>query len=258
MPSFFVVLVETEFEESIGFVARAMKNFGLKQLRLVNSIAETSSVARSRAGHAQDIMDNIEMHSSLIHAVKDADVTIGTTAQVSHSTCTLLRRPISPRQLSDVLYHTEGNVALVFGREGTGLTNEELGICDVVVTIPASSEYGTMNLSHAAAILMYEIFQTSRIDSETELLASQATKQKILDLMSELAISSGIKEYKVGIAVKALRNILGRSAVRGREASVLAGTLRKIAETKIDTPNIETNQARINKKITVEQSEEHS
>lgn len=256
MMTVFVVLVESEFEESIGFVARAMKNFGLDDLRLVNPKAELSSVGRSRAGHAQEVLDNLTICNSLIDAVKDADLTVGTTAQVSNATYTLLRRPMTPRELSDRLANSNGRVALVFGREGTGLNNSELGICDIIVTIPASAKYPTMNLSHAAAIVMYEIFHTLGTAPNTETLASQPVKQKILDLLSELAASTDMKEYKVGIAVKAFRNILSRSAIRRREASVLAGTLRKIAETRSATRSMEMKPNRTHRsKITVGQSE---
>jgi TrmH family RNA methyltransferase len=249
MPEFTVVLVEPEFEESIGFVARAMKNFGLKTLRIVKPIAKLSVAGRMRAGHAQNILDSMTIHSSLTSALNEADLSVGTTAQTSHSTFTLLRRPISPRELGEVLHNTTGTVAILLGREGTGLSNNELGLCDLIVTIPAASQYQTMNLSHAAAIVFYELFQSRNDDGWKEVLADEATKRQILQFMSELAFSARLKEYKIGIATKALRNVMGRSAIRQREASVLAGLFRKISEMK--TPNLAGSSRRKARPVSV-------
>lgn len=226
-----VILVEPEFEESIGFVARSMKNFGLRQLKVVNPIAKLSDYGRMRAGHAQEILDNISSHSSLKDALDETDLSVGTTAQISHFSANLLRRPVTPKELATVVRSTEGKITLVFGREGTGLNNIELGICDVTMTIPTSEKYRTLNISHAAAIVFYELFQ-AREEWIGEAMANEPTKQKILQLCSQLAFSAGLKEHKVGIALKTLRNIMGRSAIRRREASVLAGLLRRISEHK--------------------------
>ena len=229
MPEYSVVLVEPAFEESIGFVARSMKNFGLHELRLVNPVAMLSANGRMRAGHAQEVLDTVTVHESLSQALDRADLTVGTTARAALSSTSLLRTSVTPKELAQVVSDAEGRIALVFGREGTGLSNGELGLCDVVMTIPSAKEYLTLNLSHAAAIVFYELFQVNDT-KPSQVLADEATKQKILHTLSASAYSVGIKEYKVGIAVRTLRNIMGRSGIRGREASVLAGVLRKISE----------------------------
>lgn len=229
MPEYFVVLVEPTFEESIGFVARSMKNFGLRELRLVNPVAMLSAEGRMRAGHAQEVLDTMTVHESLSQALDGADITVGTTARAAVSSASLLRNPIAPKDLAQVVSAAAGKVGLVFGREGTGLNDGELGRCDVVMTIPSAKEYLTLNLSHAAAIVFYELFQVNGIEP-SQILANDATKQKILDMLSVSAFSVGIKEYKIGIAVRTLRNVIGRSGIRRREASVLAGVLRQISE----------------------------
>ncbi len=117
----------------------------------------------------------------------------------------------------------------MLGREGTGLSNLELGMCDLTVTIPAASGYPTLNLSHAAAIIFYELF-TSKEDAMSEELASERVKTKILQFFGQSAAFTGLEEYRVGLAVRAFRNVLGRSAIRRREAGLLTGTLRRIFE----------------------------
>jgi tRNA/rRNA methyltransferase len=223
-----VVLVEPAFEESIGFVARAMKNFGLADLHLVNPGTVLTDNGKMRGAHAQDVLAGMTVDKSLEAAVGGVDLSVGTTAQRGFSELNLLRRGISPRQLGAVLAGTSGRVALVFGREGTGLNNTELGLCDVTVSIPASVDYPTLNLSHAAAILFYELHSSSPNNLIDE-LAPEQLKTTILRYASEAATQVGLEDYKIGLALRALRNVLGRSAIRKREASLLAGLLRQIS-----------------------------
>ena len=239
LADFRVVLVEPSFEESIGFVARAMKNFGLSDLHLVNPIAVLGPSGRMRAGHAQDILDSIVGHRSLKEALEGLDLSIGTTAQKSYAHSNLVRKPMTPRELGRVLGNQAGTVGIVFGREGTGLTNVELGQCDATLTIPTVSEYQTLNLSHAAAIVFYELHGSAgglpSGEISTDRLASQEVKKTILRFLSQSATLSGIEEYERGILTRAFRNILGRSAVRHREGSLLVEVIRRISETLAHT-----------------------
>ncbi len=221
-------MVEPCFQESIGFVARAMKNFGLEELHIVNPNVTLGDSGRMRGGHAQEVIDAIQAHRSLQEAIQGVDLSVGTTAQTSLSSANLLRRHVSPKELAEMLEPVEGTIALVFGREGTGLTNLELGMCDITMTIPAALEYPTLNLSHAAAIIFYELFTVNR-DSFLEQMASEGVKKKILEFFGQSAAFAGNEEYKVGLAARALRNVLGRSAIRRREGNLLAGIMRKIA-----------------------------
>ena len=225
-----VVLVEPGFEESIGFVARAMKNFGLSYLHLVNPKAALGPSGRSRAGHAQDVLDSIVEHASLKEALEGLHLSIGTTAQRSYSASNLVRKPMTPRELARALTNEAGTVGIVFGREGTGLTNLELDQCDATLTIPTVSEYQTLNLSHAAAIVFYEL-QIAAGESSPDGLASEEVKKTILRFLSESAIRSGLEEHERVLLTRAFRNLLGRSAIRHREASLLVAALRRISET---------------------------
>ena len=223
-------MVEPAFEESIGFVARAMKNFGLSDLGLVNPTATLSKNGRMRGGHAQDILSEMKIYSTFEESLEGADLVVGTTDQKALSGLNLLRQCMTPKQLASVLAETTGTVALVFGREGTGLNNRELDHCNAVVTIPTATEYSALNLSHAAAIVFYESFSTSS-NGTSEELAPKEVKTAILRYMLESTTLAGLEDYKTRLTLKALGNVLGRSAVRKREASLLAGALRQIAET---------------------------
>ncbi len=225
-----MILVEPSFEESIGFIARAMKNFGLTNLHIVNPIAVLGPEGRSRGGHAQDVLNSIVQNGSLKEALQGLDLAIGTTAQKSYVPSNLVRKPMTPKEFSTIVKKRTGTVGIVFGREGTGLTNSELDQCDATLTIPAHSDYQTLNLSHAAAIVFYELHNTL-VESSTDGFASEQVKKTILRLLSESAELSGIDEYKRGLLTRAFRNVLGRSALRHREGSLLAEALRRVSET---------------------------
>lgn len=229
MPDFRVVLVEPCFEESMGFVARAMKNFGITALHVVNPVAQLGTDGRSRGGHAQEILDSIILHKSLQDAIEEVDVSVGTTAQRAHSATNLLRTPTTPKEFAELVKGKRGRIALVFGREGTGLNNQELGLCDMTMTIPSAETYPTLNVSHAAAIVFYELFGEG-VSRPNEALASEQVRQTIVDYFSESLTQVGIEEYKVGLASHSLRTVMARSAMRRREGSVLAGAMRHIAE----------------------------
>src|SRR5260370_26007515 len=230
LADFRVILVEPSFEESIGFVARAMKNFGLCNLHRVNPIAILGPEGRSRGGHAQNVLDSIVQHRSLEEALQGLDLVMGATAQKSYVPSNLVRKPMTPKELSTIVKRRSGTVGIVFGREGTGLTNSELSQCDATLTIPASSEYPTLNLSHAAAIVFYELHNTSG-ESASDELASEQVKRTIFRFLSESAALSGMKDHDRALLTSGFRNMLGRSALRHREGSLLVEALRRISET---------------------------
>ncbi len=222
-----VVMVEPEFDETVGFIARAMKNFDLTDLRLVNPVARLEEKAKMRAGHAQEVLENSRKFNSLSEAIADLDLTVGTTAQKARSQYRVLRRPASPKELAEQLKDVHGTVGLVFGREGTGLKNQELELCDLAVTIPSSPTYPTLNLSHAATIIFYELFNPS-MNISTDELAPFTVKAVMMNFLENSALLAGINADERALALRAFKNILGRSAIRVREASLLAGVLRNI------------------------------
>ena len=209
-----------------------MKNFGLSNLHLVNPIAVLGPNGRMRGGHAQEVLDSIVKHGSLDEALEDLNLSIGTTAQQSYASSNLVRKPMTPKELSSMVSRQSGTVGIVFGREGTGLTNVELGLCDATMTIPTCSEYRTLNLSHAAAIVFYELHNTLGESSMDGLAAGQVRKT-ILRFLSESAALSGMDVYHRGLLSRAFRNVLGRSALRYREGSLLVEAMRRISETLI-------------------------
>ena len=150
-----VVLVETSHPGNIGAVARAMKNMGLVQLVLVRPGEFPSEKARARASGADDVLDSARVVGSLAEAIGDCVEVIGASARSRSLTWPVLNSRDCAGQVCGSL--AGGPVALVFGREDNGLSNEELRRCHYHVQIPANPDFSSLNLAMAVQVLTYEI-----------------------------------------------------------------------------------------------------
>ena len=162
MPTIRVVLVEPKNEGNVGAVARAMKNFGVADLVLVKP-CRLGAEARQRAMRGIEIMEAARAVDDLETALRDADLIVGTSGIDTRSEKRFARISLTPRDFAARVAKMDGRVALVFGREDFGLLDEELRRCDLLTTIPASSDYPILNLSHAVTILLYELLAARAI-----------------------------------------------------------------------------------------------
>ena len=223
-----VVLVEPEFESTVGMIARAMKNFDLQELRLVNPVATIGREARMRASHAQEVLDGTRIFMRLRDALAQVDLSVATTAQRTLSIHKISRKPVTPKELAESLARVRGRIALVFGREGTGLNNGEIDLCDLTLTVPASPKYPTLNISHAAAIIFHELY-TSTSTNPRDVLAGAEVKGRILSFLEQASDSMNLPSRNKLLVRRALKSLMGRSSVRAREASLLAGFFRNVS-----------------------------
>jgi len=221
-----VILLEPESEGNIGSVARAMKNFSQDDLWIINPKTPISIQARALAMHGYDVLSSAKITPDLNKALTGIDMVVGTTAVTAKSPTNVARTTATPRDLAIALSSTRGNVALVFGRESSGLTNREIERCDLVVTIPASHIYNVLNLSTAVSIILYEIFQQDKRGNEFP-LATYAARQRLLEQFELLVNLSGTHVHKRKLATRAFRNVTSRSFVSRREVSLLIGVFRK-------------------------------
>jgi len=150
-----IVLVATSHPGNIGAAARAMKNMGLKSLYLVSPKDFPSGVALGRAASALDILDGAQVVEYLEEAVTDCGLVIGTSARSRSIPWPM----VDPEECGEKLVAAcdKNDVALVFGREDRGLSNEELQLCHYHVQIPANEEYSSLNVAAAVMVLCYEI-----------------------------------------------------------------------------------------------------
>jgi len=204
----YVVFVEPESPGNIGFLARTMKNFGLTNLVLINP-CKMENESYYKAMHARDVVSNSETYYSLEEFLKskEIDSAIGTTGNAGGS-YNVARIAVSPEQLADTINYN-GNIALIFGREGNGLSNEEISLCDVIVSIPTHDYYPILNITHAAAIIFYEMFKreksypVDRIES-----ASAAEKESLINCVDEIILKLGYPQHKNRNASLVFRRII--------------------------------------------------
>lgn len=150
-----IVLIETSHSGNIGSAARAMKTMGLKQLRLVKPKQAIDEQAEALSAGAKDVLEQAQLFESFDAAVADCQLVIGTSARLRHLQNTL----IEPRACGELAIQraAQGKVAIVFGRERVGLTNEELLKCHYHLNIPTNPEYGSLNLAMAVQLVSYEV-----------------------------------------------------------------------------------------------------
>jgi TrmH family RNA methyltransferase len=235
-----VVVVEPKTPGNIGTIARAMKNFGLTDLKLVDPPEiDRDSEAYGFAGHArEDVLPNAE--EVTFEEVVENYHTIGTTAITNEDSRRHVRFPYkTPVEVRESLETVETRTALVFGREGKGLNNEELSQLDEVCSIPASSEYPVLNLGQAATVLMYElrsltVEETQLPDVEHE-RAAEADIDRFYDFFGEFLDSVEHRDHKRPKTMRMMRRLLGRAHPTDREIHTLIGIFRR-ANRYLDDP----------------------
>ena len=154
-----IVLIGTTHPGNIGAVARAMKNMCLDRLYLVRPRHYPSAEATDRASGAHDVLSQARVCENLDEALDGCRMVAGASARIRSVKWT----QVTPRQCAETLLQEaeQGEVAMIFGRESSGLSNAELDRCHLLVHIPANEEYSSLNLSQAVQVLAYEIHQGS-------------------------------------------------------------------------------------------------
>ena len=224
----YIVFVECETPGNIGFLARTMANFGLKNLILINPPKLTNE-AYYQATHGKYIVENAKIYKTLdeFYQSQRIDFKVASTGMAGGS-YNLNRIPLRPEELGKSL-NASNKIAILFGREGNGLTNKEIEDSDICVSIPTDPTYPIMNVSHAAAIIFYELFK-NRHDYGVEGLQESTALEKeyLLKDMSDLINSLDIPDHKKKNGLKTFKNIINRAFITGREAHTLKGILRRL------------------------------
>ncbi|MFT4343423.1 MAG: RNA methyltransferase [Candidatus Woesearchaeota archaeon] len=231
-----VILLEPEHEGNVGAVCRAMANFGFYRLIVVNAQCDlTRDAFFQHAKHAQGKV-------SVIHRkrIPSYDLLIGTTAKVSDD-YNVERTPVASRDLAGYIEkyvrsskNTKKRIGLLFGREGNGLSNEELARCDIVSVIDADAIYPTLNLSHAAAIYLYDLH--SVLHPKTVLKSieyvTQDEQKRLIRMMSKIVALHFPAGSKRDVQRTIWRNVLRRAVLSKREAFGMMGLLRRVLAKK--------------------------
>jgi TrmH family RNA methyltransferase len=224
-----VILVDTKTPANIGSVARCMMNMGLSRLVLVNPPRDRQADARRLAAGADDILERARIVSTLRDAVTDQGLVVGATRHRSRR-----RKNIhTPRELAEQVASlaARNNVSIVFGNEVNGLENADLALCHALVSIPSSSAFPSLNLSHAVMIVLYELFLaagTADGPADGPLAPAQDLELFYLHLQRILEDADFIDRAAPERMMHSLRRIFGRALLDPREVRILRGILTAV------------------------------
>lgn len=228
-----IILVEPSHPGNIGGVARAMKNMGLSQLTLVSPEKFPHIDATTRAAGADDVLDAAVVVDSLRSAIIDCSMVLGASARLR----TLSWPQLDPREAGDriVSASQSSRVAVVFGRERTGLTNSELDLCQYLVHIPTNENFSSLNLAAAVQVMAYEIFtheqQMHQQDAtiQDESLASQQDVQRFYEHLEEVLIRIDFLDpAQPRKLMRRLRRLFNRAQTDDVEINILRGILTAV------------------------------
>ncbi len=243
--SFTIVLVRPEHAGNIGSIARIMKNFNFEKLVIYNPIADEKSIksyeAQGFAMHGKEILlsadiieaeDENQYISGFSNYLKKFDLVIATTARGMRNT-NIRRLAIFPEDLTIPVSEKGRNIAILFGRESRGLTNEEISCADIILRIPASNEYSALNLSHACGIILYEVFKKINLidigrGEHPVLLADKEDRNLLYSFVKNLIDKLKIRSHKEENVFLAYKNVFERALMSKKELSLITGLFSKL------------------------------
>ena len=225
-----VVLVGTLYCGNLGQVCRAMANMGLNNLAMAApNLNDDWEMAQKFAVHAQDLLNSRVEFNSLKEAIADCSFVVGTTARGG-----LYRQHVkTPRELAPELLTlaAHGRVALVFGREDKGLTNEEIACCTHLIRIPVDPGYESINLSQAVLLCAYELFVatgTYEAPQEKSDPAVSARKLQLTSMWRDMLLKIGfMKEEKADHMMQGVQRIFSRGVYSDDDVSIMMGVARQ-------------------------------
>lgn len=223
-----ILLVETQAPGNIGSVVRVMKNFGLQNLVLAGCQADFTDETFRMACGADDVLQGCVRFDSLEKALSGFALSIGTSSRNVHWIPTVH----TPSQMAEeiLLLASRQRIALVFGPERTGLTNEHLRYCQRLVTIPTNPAFESMNLSHAVAILAYEIYSRSALHSQgrsLEIAPLRDVEGFFAHLQASLLQIGFLNPISGPRIMGTVRQVFSRARLERRDVRILRGILRQ-------------------------------
>ena len=228
-----IVLVGTSHAGNIGAAARAMKTMGIVKLCLVQPSCFPSAEATARASGADDVLRNAVVYKTLKEALEGSDLVFGATSRKRK----IDWPTVSPKRAAEMVSSSLGStVALVFGSERNGLSNEELDLCQYGVTIETADDFHSLNLSHAVQILAYEIKQSYsdavEISRAVSLRDKLATAEELTlageHCSSVMALVNYMDDKRPKLLNRRIRRFFSRSEARHSEIQIFRGFLAAI------------------------------
>jgi len=231
-----IVFLEPKTSGNVGAIARVMANFNFKNLILIDpQCNHLDEEASKRSKHAKYVLEKAQILKTIQELKLISDYVVGTTSVLGRD-YNIPRVPINAEEFGKKVAEIERvspelKISILIGREGDGMRNEELEACDIVVSIPTSKKYPTMNVSHAATILMYELFKHSKKEKLGQhiKLAKKEDKERLLAIIDEkMQILEFTTDQKKKTQRTTWRKVIGKSNPTKRELMALFGFMKKI------------------------------
>ena len=233
-----IILVSPQMAENVGMTARAMKNCGLSELRLVNPRENhLSAKALSASSNSEEILQNAKVYSTVKDAIGDLQYVLATTARHRDQTKMVYNADAAA---TEVLHKLQDNIkcGFMFGPERTGLRNEDVCLADAIINIPLNPKHCSLNLSQAVLLVGYEFYKVYNQPFSAEFVTNHTTvadKQKVLLFCSH--IENKLKDFanykdenkKEKLLIN-LRNIFTRSQMTEQELNTLYGIINYLSE----------------------------
>ena len=225
-----IVMIATTHPGNVGAAARAMHNMCISRLSLVDPQCPIGDVAYGRASGANVILDNRETHADLRSAIADCSVVIATTARRR----SLPWPELEPQEMAEMVFTLDDDrqVALVFGRENSGLSNDELQMCNQMVCIPTNPDFSSLNVASAIQVLCYEIYRQQSSFPEApawsgqDLPASSGEVEGYIDHLRQTLDDCGfLNPQQPEMIMQRLRRLYLRSELTRNEIDILRGIL---------------------------------
>ncbi len=230
-----IILVGTTHPGNIGAVARAMKNMGLNELVLVNPRYFPHDDATARASGAEDILDGARVVESLDQALADCVFAAGASARSR----AIDWPSMPPRECAERLVQESvaGNVAVVFGPEKSGLTNEDLDRCNTLLTIPTDPDFSSLNIAMAVQIICYELRllqheESQAVDPESPPATGEEIEHFYTHLETVLTDSGFLDPDKPRLLMRRLRRLFVKAEPDKNEINILRGILTALEPSK--------------------------
>jgi tRNA (cytidine32/uridine32-2'-O)-methyltransferase len=232
--------MEPSHPGNIGAAARAAKTMCIENLVLVNPAEFPSGQARARAAGALDVLERAQIYDSLKQAIADCTFVVGASARSRGLQCP----EVTPSDLGEKVWQelSHGNVAIVFGRESSGLSNEELDQCHYVTTIPANWEFSSLNIASAVQVICYEIYKAYLERNKnlnvqeplsTDLLATKDELEYLFEHMQQVLHEIEFFDPKQPkLLMRRLRHLYIRARLTQVETNILRGILTAIQKVK--------------------------
>ncbi len=230
-----IILVEPENPDNIGAVARAMKNMGFQDLRLISPPLNWKIKGRKMALSARDVLQSAKIYSNLKKAISDVHLVVGTTRRQGVKRGRFVDLEEGLEKIRQIAF--KKSVALVFGKESKGLDNTALNSCDWLITIPSSEDYPSLNLAQAVMIFLFSLSELrGKRKNDTGEALGIASKKEIADLLSRWKKALIALDYEreggdvIERIVATFHRLIKRNGLLVSEAQMFKGLSRRIQE----------------------------